>query len=77
MGNSASKDRKYTLCWECANAVPSKEKETGCPWSMEGKPVDGWTAKKGHLIFTHGWKPRKDVKVTTYRVDKCPLFQRG
>ena len=35
-----------TLCWGCGNAVPDAEGERGCPWSREGKPVEGWVAER-------------------------------
>ena len=34
--------RPASLCWYCANAVPTDK--MGCSWSMDFEPVDGWTA---------------------------------
>lgn len=34
--------RDPSLCWYCANAVPSRQ--TGCNWSRNFEPVDGWVA---------------------------------
>ena len=35
-----------TLCWSCANAVPSADGKRGCSWSIGLKPVKGWDAVK-------------------------------
>ena len=35
--------RPASLCWYCANAVPSAK--TGCNWSINFEPIDGWDAK--------------------------------
>lgn len=51
-----------TLCWDCHNATG------GCPWSDNGKPVKGWTAKE--VQKTNG-KP-----YSTYIIYDCPLFIR-
>lgn len=36
------KRRPSSICWYCANAVPSAK--TGCNWSINFEPVDGWDA---------------------------------
>lgn len=51
-----------TLCWDCRNAV------NGCNWSMEGKPVDGWTAEATTL------KTKSGQTANSYCVIKCPEF---
>lgn len=35
--------RPSSICWYCANAVPCKT--TGCNWSRNFEPVDGWDAE--------------------------------
>ena len=52
-----------TLCFTCQNAVPSKRKRLGCPWSLNFEPVPGWEAMPSEK---HG-KP-------TYCVVKCPQY---
>lgn len=54
-----------TLCWRCENAVPDPERGTGCPWSISGKPVDGWDAVR---TFKSG-------AGDCYYVRACPGFE--
>ena len=54
---------KQTLCWDCANAV------NGCKWSMNGEPVDGWTAEETELKC-------KGQSVRSFHVISCPEFIR-
>lgn len=74
--SEGSSYRGTTLCWLCRNAVPSPELGTGCSWSMDGKPVDGWDA---HRRDVHGYKDGKLTAgaIESYRVRLCPKFQRG
>lgn len=59
--------KNATLCWECKNAVPTKD--AGCSWSRAFQPVEGWTAEK------HQQKQSSSV-YETYCVISCPLFQK-
>lgn len=68
---SKTKKCDRTLCWGCANAVPSYRKGTGCSWSKYFKPVEGWTAEKTEL--TGGY----NQKVTSYLVSECPEYKKG
>ena len=58
---------KSTLCWCCANAVPSLT--TGCSWSMYLEPVEGWRADERAL-------PCGDAYKSSYTVHWCPEYQR-
>ena len=64
-----------TICWQCANAVPSSDGSRGCPWSRSFHPVPGWSAKKKRISVCR-WVNKKNVyvKIETYHVKKCPLF---
>ncbi len=33
------------LCWQCAHAVPTLDGRHGCEWSVDLRPVPGWTAE--------------------------------
>jgi len=46
------------LCWSCKNST------TGCSWSRDSVPVEGWDADEEPY---HG-----DV---TYKIRDCPLFE--
>ena len=60
---------KKSLCWSCANAIPSST--TGCSWSQSFQPVSGWTAIRRD-IYTG------EINGTeSYIVQKCPYFVRG
>ena len=61
-----SKSSKTTLCWLCANAVPSEK--YGCAWSTRYEPVPGWDAD----VSTTNWAEQWDE--TIYCVKKCPQF---
>ena len=57
-----------TLCWYCKNAVPNRDRTVGCSWSIESKPVKGWTARKCK---------KADIKCGySYHVYDCPEFVR-
>lgn len=49
-----------TLCWDCQRAAGPVENR--CSWSLELRPVKGWTARKSRIIEG------------SYYVKKCPLF---
>lgn len=68
--NSAYKslNRGPSLCWKCANSVPSSKRETGCEWSNNFKPVPGWVAKECKLQIYRG----HDLQ--SYHVIECPKF---
>lgn len=68
------RDKSLTLCWYCANAVPSRDGERGCPWSVQGNPVPGWKADRKIIKC----KNKKTVKMTeTFFVRKCPMYSEG
>lgn len=67
-----------TLCWSCANAVPSADGERGCPWSRSGKPVEGWSAIRRDIRLQPTDKKKKHVRsVESYLVVACPLYRPG
>lgn len=55
-----------SLCWACANSVPSKD--TGCAWSRSKQPVEGWNAQLTELKVSEG------LYVRSYFVTKCPEY---
>ena len=59
-----------SLCWCCKNAIPSED--SGCEWSVSKKPVKGWEVSQSKLFITNDGK-----QAYTYRVDRCPKFERG
>lgn len=63
------KEPMESLCWCCQNAVPSKEKGTGCPWSERFAPVDGWCA------FRHEIDNGEGRFTESYCVASCPRFR--
>lgn len=63
------KEPKESLCWCCQNAVPSKEKGTGCPWSERFAPVDGWCAFRNVIDNGEG------RFTESYCVKSCPLYR--
>lgn len=59
-----------TLCWSCANAVPSMDGKVGCEWSISLKPVPGWLAEYESVMDAgkiHG----------SHLVLACPKFKEG
>ena len=54
---------KGQLCWTCKNACNS-----GCSWSRELKPVEGWIAERCDLNMWHFGNG------TSYRVYSCPEY---
>ena len=66
-----------TLCWGCGNAVPDAEGERGCPWSREGRPVEGWEAERRDILV-QATKPTGEKKrIESYCVITCPAFVPG
>lgn len=66
-----------TICWACGNAVPDAEGERGCPWSREGKPVEGWVAERRDILV-QATRPGGGKKpVESYQVITCPEFMPG
>ncbi len=62
-----------TLCWDCANAVPSRKCGTGCSWSRRFEPVEGWTAERCWFKVNGG----RGTVADTYTVKACPQFIKG
>lgn len=58
------RDFTETKCWYCNNAY------SGCSWSADFIPVDGWNAKQTTLNFGH-------KTVGSYIVYECPLYDQG
>ena len=67
-------DMKTTLCWWCENAVPGAH--TGCSWSRELQPVDGWRATQRNLMFTIDASTGKTKELISYIVHWCPEYRR-
>ena len=61
-----------SLCWCCKNAVPDKDGLAGCEWSLYSQPVPGWKIG-ARAEFTKG----DGTKAYTYKVVRCPKFERG
>lgn len=65
-------DLSYTgskqLCWDCAKATNS-----GCSWSDDFTPVEGWTARKLEGRVYHGGQTIDE----TYLILDCPEFVRN
>lgn len=73
-----------TLCWCCANAVPSPETGAGCSWSRrEHTPVPGWVAERRDIPRYYTLRRSGGVTYTSagmeesYRVISCPEFKEG
>ena len=67
-GRKTRGDSGANICFDCQNAVPSKKRGTGCPWSRAFKPVPGWTATP--CVIDRGG-------IETYRITACPQFKEG
>lgn len=63
---------KESLCWTCQNAVPNKE--NGCSWSINFKPVKGWDAIRQDVMH-NGGKERWTRPLESYKVRKCPCYK--
>lgn len=59
-----------TLCWCCKHAIPING--NGCEWSMYKQPVEGWEVSEIKLVMQPNGK-----MVYTYKVERCPKFERG
>lgn len=66
-----------TLCWSCVHAVPSGDGERGCPWSLEGKPVEGWSAIRRDIRLQFPRKKENARSVESYLVVACPRYRPG
>lgn len=66
-----------TICWACANAVPDEEGTRGCPWSREGKPVEGWTAERRDILVQPTRPGGEKKRLESYCVITCPAFVPG
>lgn len=66
--------KKETICFNCINAVPNAKKGTGCSWSKNYEPVEGWKAKKTMIINRELTDNDGDYMIPSYRVDECPTF---
>lgn len=66
-----------TICWACANAVPDEEGTRGCPWSREGKPVEGWVAERRDIRIQPKRPGEERRAVESYQVITCPEFVPG
>ena len=64
-----------TLCLCCKHAVPKTDHKgryiAGCSWSMYHTPVKGWECSSVAVYKCNG------KTITSYRVSKCPMFERG
>lgn len=60
-----------TLCWRCVRAVPGAGGKTGCSWSREFAPVEGWWAEPKEVYDSE----RRGKRVAySYNVILCPEF---
>lgn len=59
------------ICINCKRCVNSDEFH--CPWSEEGKPVEGWTAAPTKL-YTHKYSNGKMDVWQGYHITACPLY---
>lgn len=66
-----------TICWACANAVPDEESTRGCPWSREGKPVEGWVAERRDILVQATSPGGEKKRIESYCVITCPAFVPG
>ena len=66
------KKMEMTLCWCCRNAVPSVAAGVGCSWSRSFRPVPGWEAEETKI-----WVGGERKTVPTFRVVRCPEFEKG
>lgn len=75
----ASKNKAGTLCWTCVNAVPRRERVgkrgygeyiTGCNWSINLKPVEGWKAEPTMLRNAC----TNEHNVPSFNVIECPMY---
>ena len=66
-----------TICWSCANAVPDADGERGCPWSREGRPVEGWVAERRDIRIQSARPGEERKTVESYQVITCPEFVPG
>ena len=65
--------QSMTICWDCENAVPSADGGKGCPWSVNGQPVEGWKAKRQDVLVVVCGRRRK---IESYMVKKFPMFKK-
>jgi len=58
------------LCWQCARASGF------CNWSLDLKPVEGWTAKPTMIrhMSRGGCDNNALIITNSYKVKDCPLF---
>ena len=66
-----------TKCWACANAVPDADGQRGCSWSKDGKPVNGWEAKRRDILVQPTSPGGERKRVESYHVVTCPEFVEG
>lgn len=66
-----------TICWACGNAVPDEEGTRGCPWSREGKPVEGWVAERRDILVQPTRPGGEKKRLESYCVITCPAFVPG
>ena len=69
LGGGSMFEKKETMCWSCAHAVPTATR--GCEWSRDGEPVPWWTATDTSEKFDR-YKCGKKGKY--YNVRECPKY---
>ena len=57
--------------------MPSADGERGCPWSLKGEPVEGWSAIRRDIRLQSPKKKDKARSVESYLVVACPLYRPG
>ena len=61
-----------TICWDCKKATDGEL----CSWAKDFTPVEGWGATPTQIHSAYN--PNEDeVGIPSYKVHKCPLFERG
>jgi len=70
--------RENAPCWSCLNAVPDPASGTGCSWSADSEPVEGWAAEPVNIYSV----PRADgadnlAPIPSYRIRSCPAYRPG
>lgn len=66
---------QQTICWECKHA--DKGNDSICPWAREFKPVEGWDATRRDILVQGTNQNQPAHYDESYKVHKCPLFERG
>lgn len=64
-----------SICWDCKNAVQGEC--SGCSWSRDFKPVDGWNAVRRDISAASLGRRSTQADRESYVVVSCPKFIAG